>query len=256
MNQRAPVAPDSTTAHPEDASPLLVLLAGIERARKHTLWSLLTLIVGTGVGWVYSDRLYQILALPVTRELEIRGQDPRLVFTGLTDPFILYFSVSLFTGVVLASPLLLAQLFIIVGHRIQRRRVLAMLGFVVSATTLFLSGIAFCYFVLLPFAVAYLLEVGSGFEHAITVRDFLTFAVRLMLALGIAAQLPLVSFTAARVGLVNARTLLRWFPYAVLAIFVAAAWLTPPDVLSQVLVAVPLLGLYLLGVAVAALAGR
>lgn len=247
---------DHTTSPPEDESPLAMLLAGIERARKHTVWSLLMLISGTAVGWVFSDRIYRFIALPLTRELELRGQDPRLVFTGLTDPFILYFSVSLFAGLVLASPVLLAQLFIVIGPRIQRRRVLAMFAFVLSATTLFLSGIAFCYLVLLPFAIAYLLEVGGGFEHAVTVRDFLTFSVRLLLALGVAAQLPLVSFTAARVGLVNARTLLRWFPYATLAIFVAAAWLTPPDVLSQVLVAVPLLGLYLLGVLVAAFARR
>jgi len=247
---------DPTTTVSFEDSPLASLVAGFERARKHTFWTLLVLLVGTAVCWGFRERLFAFLARPLTHELAARGQDPRLVFTGLTDPFILYFSVSLFGGLLIASPFLLAQVFVVLAPRVQRRRLLAMLGFVLSATTLFAAGIAFCYMVLLPFAVAYLLQVGDDFEQAVTVRDFLTFTLRLLVALGLAAQLPLVSYTAARVGLVTARMLLRWLPYAVLVIFIAAAWLTPPDVLSQILVAVPLVGLYLLGIAVAALAQR
>lgn len=250
--------PDAAVQEPHDdsESPLALLIAGVERARKLTVWSLLALAIGTAVCWSWKQEIYDLLARPLTRALAARGQDERLVFTRLTDPFILYFTVSLFGGLIIASPVLLGQLFLIVAPRMRRRRALAIVAFVLTATTLFLAGMAFCYLVLIPFAVSYLLEIGADFESAITVRDFLRFTVRLMLALGVAAQLPLVSFSAARLGLVSARTLWRWFPYAVLAAFVLAAWLTPPDVLSQVLVAAPLLVLYLLGVAVAALAER
>lgn len=250
--------PESHAKDPSsvDQSPIRLLIDGIERARKHTVWSLLALAIGTAVCWTWSRELYALLARPITRELAAHGQDERLIFTRLTDPFILYFTVSLFGGMIIASPVLLGQLFVVVAPRLGRHRALAALGFVLAATLLFLSGIAFCYWILVPFAVAYLLEIGSGFEAAITVREFLRFTVRLMLALGVAAQLPLLSFSAARIGLVTARTLWRWFPYAILAIFVVAALLTPPDVLSQLLVAGPLLVLYLLGVLVAALAAR
>ena len=249
--------PDPTPASSAaDRPPLATLLEGIERARKHTVWTLVALAVGTSLCWNRAGAIYAFLARPLTDALVARGQDPRLVYTGLTDPFILYFSVSLFGGLVLALPVLLAQLFVVLAPRLRARRLLAAVAFVGSATGLFLAGLVFGYEVLLPFVVAYLLKVGSAFQHAVTVRDFLRFAVRLLLALGVAAELPLVAFAAARLGVVNARQMLRVLPYAVVAAFILGAWLTPPDVLSQVLVAVPLLALYLIGIGVAALAGR
>lgn len=249
------------STHPDaqawtDEPPIRALLAGVERARKLTLWTLIALAAGTAVGWARAPRLFDLLAQPVTRELLAQGRDPRLGYTGLTDPFILYFTISLMCGVLVALPAFASQIWLIVASRVRRRSAFAAVFFVLVATALFLGGVLFCYSVMLPVAVNYLIGVGSEFESAITVRDFLRFTVRLMVALGVAFELPLLTFTAARVGLVSARTLLRWFPYATIVAFVVGAWLSPPDILSQLLVAFPMLGLYLIGVAFAALAGR
>lgn len=246
----------STPDDPGSDSPLRALLAGIERARKLTVWTLVALALGTLAGWTWAQPLFRFLARPLTDELLRRGQDPRLGFTGLADPFILYFTISLVFGFVVASPVFMGQLWVILAPRVGRRRILAATAFIVSATLLFFAGLTFCYVLMLPLAVRYLLGIGAEFETAITVRDFLGFTLRLLLGLGLAAELPLVTLTAARFGLVTAGTLLRWFPYAIIAAFVLGAWLSPPDVLSQFLVAMPLLGLYLLGIAVAAVAAR
>ena len=246
----------ATEPEPDDDSPLRTLLAGLDRARKLTVWSLLALAIGASLSWNWSSEIFQFLARPLTDALAVRGQDPRLTFTGLTDPFVLYFTVSLSTGLAFAIPPLALQLYVVVAPRVRLRSALAIAGFVLTACALFLAGLSFAYFILIPFAVSYLLDVGEEFAHAITVRDFLRFTVRLLLAMGLGAQLPLIILSASRVGLVNARGLLRWFPYAVLIAFVLAAMLTPPDGMSQFLVAVPLLVLYLVGVVVAAIAGR
>ena len=124
----------------------------------------------------------------------------------------------------------------------------------IASTYFDVAGLAFGYGVLLPFVVRYLLTVAEDFQYAVTVREYLRFALRMLVAMGISAQLPLMSFVLARFGLVTAGRLLRWLPYAVLAAFVLAAVITPPDGISQVLVAVPMLVLYLFGVLVAALA--
>lgn len=240
----------------EDDSPLRKLLAGVDRARKLTVWSLLVLAIGTSVSWNWSREIFDLLVRPLTDALTARGQDPRLVFTGLTEPFVLYFTVSVAAGLTLAIPAFAVQLYVVAAPRIRLRSAFTIAAFVLIACALFLAGLSFGYFVLIPFAVGYLLDVGKEFAHAITIRDFLRFTVRLLLAMGLGAQLPLIMFSAARVGLVNARGLLRWFPYAVVVAFVLAAMLTPPDGMSQFLVAVPLLVLYLVGVAVAAIAGR
>lgn len=126
--------------------------------------------------------------------------------------------------------------------------------FVAASSVLFLVGLAFGYWVLLPFVVRYLLGVAEEFRYAVTIREYLRFALRMLMAMGMSAQLPLISFVLARFGLVTARRLLRWFPYAVLAAFVIAAVITPPDGISQLLVATPMMVLYLLGVVVAAVA--
>ena len=246
----------ATEPETDDDSPLRTLLAGLERARKLTVWSLLALAIGTSLSWTWSREIFRFLASPLIDALAVRGQDPRLAFTGLTDPFVLYFTVSLSSGLVFAMPILALQLYAVVAPRIRLRSAVTIVAFVLTACALFLGGLSFAYFILIPFAVNYLLDVGKEFTHAITIRDFLRFTVRLLLAMGLGAQLPLIILSASRVGLVNARGLLRWFPYAVLVAFVLAAMLTPPDGASQFLVAVPLLVLYLVGVLVAAIAGR
>lgn len=246
----------SEADEPDAESPLRSLLAGLERARKLTLWTLAALAAGTVLGWARAESLFRFLARPLTDELLRQGRDPRLGFTGLADPFVLYFTIALVLGIIVATPVLTAQVWLILAPRVRRRRVIAATAFVLTATGLFLGGLTFCYVVMLPLAVRYLLQLGGSFETAITVRDFLSFTLRLMLGLGLAAELPLLTLTASRFGLVTAGTLLRWFPYAVLGAFVVGAWLSPPDLLSQFLVAVPLLGLYLVGVAVAAVAGK
>ena len=238
----------------EERSPLLLLLDRLDEVRRRIAWTLAALIIGSVVSWGVSDRLFELLAQPLTLQLGAQGLDPRLTFTQLTDPFILYFTLALAGGAVLALPVLMAQIWLALSPRFRRRRTLSVFAFGVAAASLFIGGVSFCHQLLLPFAVAYLLEVGEAFQHALTVREYLRFSLRLLLALGLAAQLPLVSLTAARIGLIRARTLVRWLPYTILIVFMLAAWITPPDGLSQLLVAVPLLVLYVVGIGVAALA--
>lgn len=253
MSQDAEFQPDD---EPGTETPLRRLLAGLERARKLTLLTLAALAVGTAAGWSIAPWAFDFLARPLTDELMARGHDPRLGFTNLTDPFILYFTISLMCGLLVALPMMLSQLWLVIAPRVRRRSALSAIAFVTLATLLFVGGATFCYRVMLPLAVTYLVGVGDDFQTAITVRDFLRFTIRLMVGLGIAAELPLLTFTAARFGLVTASTLLRWFPYATIGAFVVGAWLSPPDILSQLLVAFPMMGLYLVGVGFAALAGR
>jgi sec-independent protein translocase protein TatC len=243
--------------HTEDdratTSPLIAVLTRLHEIRRQLLWSVGAVMAGTIISWSLSEHIYALLAQPITHALEERGLDPRLTFTRLTDPFIVYLSVSFLGGIVLATPLLMAQIWRLLSPRSEGRRLRAAFAFVIIATILFLCGLAFGQFVLLPFVTGYLLDLAEGLQGMVTAREYLRFAVRLLLIMGVAAQLPLLSFVLTRLGLLNARTLWRWFPYSVLVAFLLAALITPPDGISQILVAVPLLGLYLSGIAVSAL---
>ena len=238
----------------EERTPLEIAIDAVDRARRGIGWILLALVVGTALCWTFADRVFAWLALPLTDELTSRGEDERLVFTHLTDTFVLYFTVSISGGFLAALPVIVVRLVRELAPRLGAARLLLGLAVSIAAIALFVLGVMFGHLVLLPFAVAYLLDVGEQFQQAITVREYLRFGLRLLLALGAAAELPLVAACAARIGLVRARTLWHWFPYSVLASFILGAWLTPPDGLSQLLVAVPLIVLYLIGVLVAAIA--
>lgn len=249
---------DTATAPPPSDAPIEwgSVLDRIDAVRRSLVWVVLGLLAGTAATWSVSDRLFGFLAAPLTAGLADAGRDSRLVFTHLSDPFVIYLAVSMLGGALIALPVLMALLWRLVAPLGLGSGALKAAAFVVSSTALFVAGLAFGYLVLLPFVVRYLLEVAREFEYAITIREYLRFALRLLVAMGVSAQLPLLSFVAARFGLVTARQMLRWLPYAVLVFFVLAALITPPDGISQVLVAVPMLALYLLGVAVAALAPR
>ena len=214
----------------------------------------LALLIGTAASWSFADVGFRWLAAPLTEAMADAGRDSRLVFTHLTDPFVIYFSVALLCGLLLALPVMMMLFWRMVAPLGLGSGLIKATLFVLSSTLLFFVGLAFGYWVLLPFVVRYLLTIAEDFQYAVTVREYLRFALRMLLAMGISAQLPLLSFVLARFGVVTAAQLLRWFPYSVLAAFVLAAVITPPDGISQVLVAVPMLALYLLGVLIAVVA--
>jgi sec-independent protein translocase protein TatC len=248
-----------TATTPESTEPAIdwgSVIDRIDEVRRRLVWVVVTLLAGTAAAWGIADRAFAFLAAPLTAALAEAGRDQRLVFTRLTDPFIIYFSVALLGGLLITVPVLMALVWRMMVPLGLGRGMLKAAAFVISSTLLFAAGLAFGYWVLLPFAVRYLLQVAQDFEYAVTIREYLRFALRMLLAMGVSAQLPLLSFVAARFGLVSARRMLRWLPYAVLVIFVIAAVVTPPDGASQVLVAVPMLALYLLGVLVAAITTR
>ena len=246
-----------TATSPNQSGPIVSwdhVISRINALRRSLLWVVAALLLGTGAGWGVADRVFNFLAAPLTTALANATRDPRLAFTSLSDPFIIYFSVAMLLGLLLALPVIMSLFWRIVAPLGLGRGAAKAVVFVAASSVLFLLGLAFGYWVLLPFVVRYLLGVAEEFRYAVTIREYLRFALRMLMAMGISAQLPLISFVLARFGLVTARRLLRWFPYAVLAAFVIAALITPPDGISQLLVATPMMVLYLLGVVVAAVA--
>ncbi len=245
----------ATTSNPSDPTiPWDHVIDRINAVRRGLLWVVVALLLGTAAGWGVADRLFSFLAAPLTTALAEADRDPRLVFTHLSDPFVIYFSVAMLLGLLLALPVVMSLFWRIIAPFGLGGGVAKASAFVISSSILFLLGLAFGYWVLLPFVVRYLLGVAEQFRYAVTIREYLRFALRILIAMGLSAQLPLVSFVLARFGLVTARRMLRWLPYAILVAFVLAALITPPDGISQVLVAVPMLILYLIGVVVAAVA--
>ncbi|GIW40646.1 MAG: Sec-independent protein translocase protein TatC [Candidatus Binatia bacterium] len=231
------------------------LTAHLEELRWRILKSLFAVGLGFAASYAFSDRLFAFLAAP----LRARNPTPvTLIGTGVAEAFFTKVKVGILAGIFFASPVILYQAWQFVAPGLFEHEKRYARPFVAFGTLFFLLGAAFCYLVIFPVGFAFFLDEFRtlGAEPAIRMSEYLTFSSRLLLAFGVTFELPVATFFLARIGLVDHRTLLRFARYAVVLVFVVAAVLTPPDVVSQFLMAVPLLVLYFLSVGVAYVAAR
>lgn len=239
---------------PEDDLPRMSLLEHLDELRKRILHSLVAVTVGFFVCWPFADRIYGFLERPIK---ELLPEGKKLVFTGVTDAFILYIKVAALAAVFLSSPYLLYQIWKFVSPGLYKRERMYVLPFILFGSVFFIGGGAFAYYVAFPFAAEFLLDVGERFEPMLTIERYFRFLLTIMLGLGLMFELPVLIFLLSQMGLVTPRFLLRHFRWAVLAIFTVAAVITPtPDVVNLCLFALPTIGLYLLGIGASALVGR
>ena len=230
------------------------LLEHLDELRKRILRALVAVGLGFLVSWVFVEEITDFLAQPVYRALP---EGSRLVFLGLTDPFVLYVKVAALAALFLTSPLVLYQVWRFVAPGLYQKEKRNAGPFILAGSLFFLAGGAFAYFVAFPFAVEFLIGMGAAFEPMITVERYFRFLLYVILGLGLMFELPVFIFLLAQMGVVTPRFLIRNFRWAVLLIFVTAAIVTPtPDVVNLLVFALPTILLYLLGVGAAALVVR
>jgi sec-independent protein translocase protein TatC len=227
------------------------VLEHIRELRTRLVISIAALAVGVGVGLLVAEPCFAFLVEPLTTAIgEGAGELARLkLFEGILT----YLKVGLLVGILLASPVIFYQLWIFVAPGLYKEERRVVVPLMLASTSLFLSGAAFGYFVIFRFGFPYFLSVFAGESIAmLSIGDYLATATRLLLAFGFCFQLPIVVFFLARIGLVNGRDMAHAFRYAIVGIFAVSALITPPDPLTQVLMAAPLTLLYGVGIGVAA----
>jgi sec-independent protein translocase protein TatC len=221
----------------------------LEELRKRLVVSLITVFVTFLLAWTWAPQIFEFLAQPIKHALP-PGQS--LAYTTLTEPFLMYFRVALLAGTLAASPILLWQIWLFISPALYRNEKRWVFPFVFFGVVFFLSGCAFAYYEAFPLVVAFLINVGKPFQAVITINEYVSMATKLILGLGLCFEMPILVFFLARMGIVSERWLLSKFKYAVLIIFIIAAVITPtPDVATQCVFALPMIALYLLGIAIA-----
>jgi sec-independent protein translocase protein TatC len=159
--------------------------------------------------------------------------------------FFVALKVSFFAGILMALPVILWQLWLFIAPGLYEHEKKMVLPFVVGGSVMFLIGVLFAYYIVTPFGFQFLITFGSFlYTPLINIEDYVGFFTKIMLGFGIAFELPVVAYFLALLGLITDRTLKEFFKYAVVIIFLLAALLTPPDVLTQLLMAGPLILLY------------
>ncbi len=254
MSGRTAELPGQNGGEGGDELPRMTLIEHLEELRRRLINIIAAVFVAFLACWYFAPAIFHWLEIPI---LEYLPKGEKLAFTGLVDPFMLYIKVALLAGIFFASPIILWQiwLFLRPGLYKHERRMAA--PFIIFTTIFFLSGGYFGYRIAFPMVVRFLLNVGSGFRQVVTIENYFSMMSKTLLGLGLVFELPIFIFFLARIGLVTPRQLLRWFRWAVLLIFIIAAIITPtPDIATQSVFALPMIGLYLLGVLIAWLFGK
>lgn len=232
----------------------LPLTEHLEELRKRLVRALLAIGLGTAACYYYAERIYQALVAPLRHALP---DGSRMIFTELTEAFLTYFKVSLWGGFLLASPVVFYQAWRFVSPGLYGKEQRVVLRFAGWSTAGLLAGIAFGYYVAIPSIFRFLLSFGRQVIVPMpSMRDSLSFILRMLLVFGVLFELPLVLYLGGRMGILTPALLRKGRKVAVVAVLVLAAVLTPPDAVSQVLIAVPLYVLYEFGILLCGLGAR
>jgi len=211
--------------------------------RKRLVRSLMALLLGFGVCYYFKDYIFDVITRPLTRVLP---KSSYLIYTGMTEAFFTYMKIAFFASLILTSPFILYQIWKFIAPGLLPKERQLVVPFVVSSTALFVSGVLFGYFIVLPPAFKFFVSFNNQYLQALlSFKDYLSLFVTFLLGFGISFELPIFIFFLTKLGVVNPRLLSQQRRYAILVIFIVAAVLTPsPDALSQILMAIPLLFLY------------
>jgi sec-independent protein translocase protein TatC len=228
--------------------------AHLEELRRRLIVCAIAVGVGFLLAYGFKERLFQILVRPLTQVMQ---DGDTLIFTGLPEAFFTYLKVAFLTGLMLAAPVIIYQFWLFVAPGLYDKEKRLLLPIVLLSSFFFVGGALFGYFFVFPIGFQFFL--GFATEHIRpmpSMKEYLGFAAKMLLAFGVAFELPLVLTSMARLGLVSVSFLKRNRKYAILIIFTVAAILTPPDVVSQVMMAVPLMVLYELSIVGARIFGK
>jgi sec-independent protein translocase protein TatC len=232
----------------------LPLTGHLQELRKRLILSFIAIGIGFGVCYSFSQTLFDVLAAPL---LKVMPAGSSLVFTSVAEAFFTYMKVGFIGGLILASPYVLYQVWAFVAPGLYRHEKKYIVPFVFLGSFFFTLGIVFAYVVVLPVGYKFFLGYATDFIKPLpSIKEYLSFSIKFLLAFGLVFEFPVVLLILAKIGVIDARTMARYRRYAILLIFIFAAVMTPPDLISQLLMALPLMALYELSILLARLFGK
>jgi sec-independent protein translocase protein TatC len=228
------------------------LLQHLEELRRRIIYSVAAAAICTGVGWWYAKPLFEKMSIPIKKALINAHQDPTLSYLNPTDPFNTYLKIGLIAGLFIASPIVLYQVWMFISPGLYRNEKRYVLPFLFFSVGLFVSGGIFGYKIVYPGALDFLITQATNFRANITITEYTSLFLTIMIGLGIIFELPIIVGFAALMGVVTPKFLFKHIRGAIFGIFVIAAILTPTtDPLNMTIFAAPMVMLYLVSIAIA-----
>ncbi len=244
----------------EEPAGAMTFFEHLSELRKRIINSLYAIGIGAFVGVYVSKYVINWIIRPIIKALSESHQNAELVYTHPAGYLNTYITLGVYIGIVLASPIVLYQIWLFVAPALYKHERSAITGFLFSTVFLFLSGIAFGYFITLPYILRFLVSFQgpiSSIKPMITVNEYFDLVLMVLLGLGLVFELPILIFFLSLFGIVTPKFLWKNFRYAILVIAIVAAIVTPtPDAMTMLIFMAPMVGLYFVGIAVSAVVTR
>jgi len=223
--------------------------------RSRLIKSTIYLFVFFVISYTFADHIYSFLVQPYAEAVKDDGLDRRLIFTALHETFVTYLKLSFFTATFIGSPFILIQVWKFIAPGLYKDEKKALLPYLIATPTLFLLGGMLVYYLIMPLAIKFFLSFESPstvsslpIQLEAKVNEYLSLVTRLIFAFGLSFQLPVLLSLLAQVGFVDSEYLKKRRKYVIVIIFSVAALLTPPDPITQIGLAIPLLILFELSI--------
>ena len=216
--------------------------AHLGELRKRLVISFVAVGIGFAVAYAFSVEIFEWLVQPL---IGVLPPGDKLVFTALPEAFFIYIKASLIAGTVLASPVIFYELWMFVAPGLYQKEKKYVLPFVIISSLLFALGALFGYYVVFPVGFRFLVGFSTENIRALpSLQLYLSFCLKLLLGFGLVFEFPVLAYFLGRIGIINSRMMAQNRRMAILLIFIVAAVITPPDVVSQIMLAIPLYLLY------------
>ncbi|MGA8272267.1 MAG: twin-arginine translocase subunit TatC [Candidatus Sulfotelmatobacter sp.] len=242
----------STDDAKRDAMPTMGFLDHLEELRNRLVYSIAAVAVGFFACWWKVESIYDIMQRPIVKALKDNGMSERLVYLNPTEPFNLYLKIAALAGLFLTSPFVLYQVWMFISPGLYRNEKRYVVPFMASTIALFTTGGYFGFKVVYPQALGFLIHFGRQFQPMITIGEYTSLFLSIILGMGLIFEMPILIFFLALMGMITARFMWKNFRYAILVIFIIAAIVTPtPDVLNMCIFAAPMVALYAISIGIA-----
>lgn len=222
----------------------MTLMQHFSELRRRILWTAVVFVFAFAFGWIVSDYVELFLSAPLMSVWD----DAALLYTEITDGLMIQFSLATLVAMIITVPVLLWNIWAYVAPGLHKNEKQFLIPIFLISPLLFVIGAAFAFYILFPFVFKFFLEINESATVPTvllpSIKGYLAFSIGLLKVFGLAFQLPLILVCLNRVGLLSKQTAIKSRRYVIIGVFVLAAMLTPPDILSQVLLALPMLLLF------------
>jgi len=235
-----------------DPMPTMGFLDHLEELRRRLVYCIAAVAIGFFACWGFREKIYAVMQKPIMEALKAHHLAEKLVYLNPVDPFNLYLKIAALAGLFLTSPFVLYQLWMFISPGLYRNEKRYVMPFMASTIALFATGGYFGYKVVYPRALDFLIDFSQQFQPMITISEYTSLFLSLVLGMGLIFEMPILIFFLALMGIVTASFMWKNFRYAILLIFVVAAIVTPtPDVWTMCIFAVPMVALYAASIGIA-----